>query len=83
MTKNLNPFLLERKLGDPNKHEMIYKLWKECMPTEFYQYICLEENFVYLNGKNVLYAKVSKIIWKFIEKIKKTTTGSEIICAIS
>ena len=24
MIKNLNPFLLDRKLNDPNKHEMIY-----------------------------------------------------------
>ena len=31
VTKNLNPFSLDRKLGDKNKHEMIYMLWKECM----------------------------------------------------
>ena len=27
-TKNLNPFLLERKIGDQNKQEKIYMLWK-------------------------------------------------------
>ena len=47
---------------------MIYMLWKEeCIPLEFYKYICSEENFIYLNGKSVLYAKVSKIVVNFIE----------------
>ena len=32
VTKNLNPFSLDRNLGDKNKHEMIYMLWKDCMP---------------------------------------------------
>ena len=31
VTKNLNPFSLDRKLDDKNKYEMIYMLWKECM----------------------------------------------------
>ena len=35
LTKNLNPFSLDRKLADKTKHEIIYMLWKECMPTEF------------------------------------------------
>ena len=38
-TKNLNPFSLDRKLGDKNKHEMIYILWKEWMPQKFYKHI--------------------------------------------
>ena len=46
---------------------MIYMLWKECVPLDFYKYICLEENFLYLNRKKVLYAKVSEIVSKFIE----------------
>ena len=29
ITKNLNPFLLDRSLADKTKHEMIYMLWKE------------------------------------------------------
>ena len=32
VTKNLNPFSLDRKVADKMKHEMIYMLWKECMP---------------------------------------------------
>ena len=35
ITKNLNPFSLDRKLTDKNKHEMLYMLWKECMPLKF------------------------------------------------
>ena len=54
VTKNLNPFSLDRKLADKKKHEMIYMLWKECMPQKFYQHICKEKKFIYLNGKNVL-----------------------------
>ena len=33
--------------------------------------VCLEENLVYLNGKNVLYPKVSEIILNFIKKDEK------------
>ena len=29
LTKNLNPFSLDRKLADKNKHEIIYMLWRE------------------------------------------------------
>ena len=71
VTKNLNPFLLDRNISDLNKQEMIYMLWKECVPVEFYKYTCLEENFVYLNGKNVLYPNVSEIVLNFIQKDKK------------
>ena len=39
VTKNLNPFSLDRKLAEKNKHEMIYMLWKECMPQKFYRHI--------------------------------------------
>ena len=53
VTKNLNPFSLDRKLSDENKHEMIYMLWKECMLEKFYKHICKENNFLYLSRKNV------------------------------
>ena len=45
VTKILNPFSLDRKLNYQNKHEMIYMLWKECMPQRFYKHICKEKNF--------------------------------------
>ena len=35
ITKNLNPFSLDRELTDKSKHEMLYILWKECMPLKF------------------------------------------------
>ena len=59
LTKNLNPFSLDRKLAD--KHEMIYILWKECFLLKFYKRICKEQNFLYLNGKYVLQPKVVDI----------------------
>ena len=44
LTKNFNPFSLDRKLADKTKHEMIYMLWKECIPVKFYKHICKEKN---------------------------------------
>ena len=67
-TKNLNPFSLDRKLADKTKNEMIYMLWKECMPQKFYRHICKEKNFLYLNGKNVLQLKVLEIIKEFLDE---------------
>ena len=71
ITKNLNPFSLDRKLADKTKHEMIYMLWRECIPIEFYKFICKENNFLYLNGKNVPQPKVLQIIAEFIEADEK------------
>ena len=68
VTKNLYPFSLVRKLADKNKHEIIYMLWKECLPKKFYRHICKEKNFLYLNSKNVLQLKVLEIITVFIKE---------------
>ena len=68
VTKNLNPFSLVRKLADKNKHEIIYMLWKECLPQKFYRHICKEKNFLYLNSKNVLQPKVLEIITVFLKE---------------
>ena len=37
LVKNLNPFCLQRKTPDKLKHEMVYMLWRECIPSEFYR----------------------------------------------
>ena len=42
LVKNLNPFSLSRKILDKLKHDMVYILWRECIPSEFYRYICEE-----------------------------------------
>ena len=68
VTRNLNPFSVDRKLGDKNKHEMIYMLWKECAPQRFYQHIYKEKNFLFLNRKNVLQPKVSQIITDLLKE---------------
>ena len=38
------------------------------MPQRFYQHICKEGNFLYLNGKSVLQPKVSEIITDFFKE---------------
>ena len=68
ITKNLNSFSLDRKLADKTKHEMMYMLWKECMPQKFYKHICKEKHFLYLNGKNVLQPKILEIITDFLSE---------------
>ena len=62
LVKNLNPFSLQRKVSEKLKHEMIYVLWRECIPVEFYRYICEEDNFKYLNGRDVSQQGVLEIV---------------------
>ena len=38
------------------------------MPPKFYEHICMEKNFLYLNRKNVLQPKVSEIINDFLDE---------------
>ena len=71
IVKNLNPFSLNRKVSDKMKHEMVYVLWRECIPSEFYRYICEGDNFLYLNGKNVSRPGVLEIVGSFIDMEKK------------
>ena len=70
LAKNLNPFSLQRKTSDKLKHEMVYILWRECIPTEFYRYICQDENFKYLNGRDVSQPGVLEIVGTFINQHK-------------
>ena len=37
------------------------------MPQRFYKHICKDENFLYLNRKNVLQPKVSETITEFLK----------------
>ena len=70
LVKNLNPFSLQRKTSDKLKHEMVYMLWRECIPTEFYRYICQDENFKCLNGRDVSQPGVLEILGTFIDQHK-------------
>ena len=71
LVKNLNPFSLTRKITDKTKHEMVYLLWRECIPSEFYRYICEEKNFIYLNGRDVGQPGVLEIVEGFINQGKQ------------
>ena len=71
LVKNLNPFSLSRKVTDKTKYERVYMLWRECIPSEFYRYICEEKNFIYLNGQDVRQPGVLEIVDGFIDQGKQ------------
>ena len=71
LVKNLNPFSLQRKISDKFKHEMIYMLWREFIPTAFFRFIYQEDNFRYLNGRDVSQPGVLEIVGKFVDQNKK------------
>ena len=48
--------------------EMIQMFWEECNEPSSYKHICHADNFMYLNGKNVIHLHVAEIVWKYIEK---------------
>ena len=62
---------MQRKLSDESKQEMMYMLWRECIPIEFYQHICEEKNFVYLNGRDVGKPGALEIVGNFIDQGKE------------
>ena len=68
LVKNLNPFSQQRKVSDKLKHEMIYMLLRECIPVEFCRYICKDDNFKYLNGRDVSQQGVLEIVGKFMDQ---------------
>ena len=71
LQKNMNPFSLETKLFDGKNREMIYMFWDESVDQTFCTHICQKDNFMYLNGKNVLYLRAAEIVWEYIEKGEK------------
>ena len=46
---------------------MVSMLWRECIPSEFYRYLCEEKNFIYLNGRDVGQSGVLEIVGGFID----------------
>ena len=68
LTKNINPFSLERKIVDVKNRDVLYMLWHECIEKTFYKHICEKDNFVYLNSKNVLYSKTAQIVLDYLNK---------------
>ena len=71
LVKNLNPFSLSRKVTDKAKHEMVYMLWREWIPSKFYRHICEEKNFIYLNDRDVSHPGVLEIVGGFINQGKE------------
>ena len=50
---------------------MLYMLWRECVPSEFYRYICDEKKFIYLSGRDVGQPQVLEIVGRFIDQGKQ------------
>ena len=71
LIKNLNPFSLSRKVTDKTKHEMVYMLWRECIPSKFYRHICEEKFFIYLSGQDVGHPCVLEIVGGLINQGKE------------
>ena len=71
LVKNRNPFSLSRKISDQTKYEMVYMLWRECILSDLYRYVCDEKNFFYLNGRDVGHAGVLEIVGNFINQGKQ------------
>ena len=69
--KNINPFSLERKIFDVKDREMINMFWEDCNEPSFYKHIYQPDNFLYLNGKNVIYPRVAEIVMNYIEADNK------------
>ena len=61
-TKNINPFSLERKMFDLKNREKIQMFCEECNEPSFYKHICQPDNFMYLNGKNVIHPYVVEVV---------------------
>ena len=49
---------------------MIYMLWREWIPIAFYRFIYQEDNFRYLNGRDVSQPGVLEIVGKFVDQDK-------------
>ena len=71
ITKNINPFFLERKIHEQNTRDLIYMFWNECINDDFYKHTCKSKNFICLNGKNVLHPKASETLMEYVEEDEK------------
>ena len=61
VTKNLNPFSLNRKLNNQNKHQMTHMVWKECMPQCFTSISARMKTFFILTVKMFFNQKYWKL----------------------
>ena len=66
-TKNINPLSLERRMFDVKDREIINMFWEDCNEPSFYKHVCQPEHFLYLNGKSVIYPRVTEIVMNYIE----------------
>ena len=58
---------MERKIFDVKDREMINMFWEDYNEPSFYKHIYEPENFLYRNGKNIIYPRVAEIVINYIE----------------
>ena len=59
---------------DVKDTEMINMFWEGCNELSFYKHICQPGNFLYLNGKNVIYLRVAEIVMNYIKANENNLT---------
>ena len=64
--------------------EMIDMFWEDCNDPSLYKHISQPDNFLYLNGKKVIYPGVAEIVMNYIEadennfrKLKRKLTKNQ------
>ena len=58
---------MEGIIFDGKVREMINVFWEDCNEPSFYRRICQPDNFLCLNGRNVIYPRVIEIVMNYIE----------------
>ena len=71
LVKNLNPFSLQRNILDKLKQEMVYMLWRECIPPDFIDTSVKKRISFYLNGRDVGQLGSLEIVGNFINQGKQ------------
>ena len=64
-TKNINPFSLKDR-------GMINMFWEDCSEPSFDEHIWQSDNFLYLNGKKVIYPRGAEIVMGYTRLMKIT-----------
>ena len=70
-TKDINPYLLQRKIYDIKNREITSMFWEECNDVSFYKHFWKPKNFLYLNRKNDIYPHVADFLQKYLKEDKE------------
>ena len=57
--------MLEIKFQSQSDPQHVYMLWEKCIPSEFYRFVCQNNNFIGLNKLYVMHGEPDDIVCKF------------------